>query len=214
MINLLEAKESLPTRYLKRYNQSDTYLDVTSHKHEIPAFPEKLKLLISCVPGPHGMHGPPGQFGPPPGQHQPGMMPPHMQGGGPPNGPPRMNGPPMGPGNMMPPHMMGGPGPDMLPPNHPHRMMSPHGNPQMNPHGHPQHGPPPPGMGGPGMPGGPMMGPPGMGGKVYPPNQPMIFNPQNPNAPPIHPCGVCHREVQGDSEEGKTVTFWFKTVSY
>jgi len=53
-----------------------------------------------------------------------------MQGGM--SGPPRMNGPPMGPGGgMMHPHMMQGP--DMLPPNHPHRMISPHGNPGMNP---------------------------------------------------------------------------------
>ncbi len=107
---------------------------------------------------------------------------------------------------------------EMLPPNHPHRMMSPHGQ-----------GPPmPPGMmGGPphGHHGGhPMMGPPGQmggpqppnGGKIYPPNQPMIFNPQNPNAPPIHPCGVCHREVQGDSEEGlmceSGCNFWFHRI--
>ena len=86
---------------------------------------------------------------------------------------------------------------EMLPPNH--RMMSPHG---VHPGGHPGH------PGHPGHGGGqhPMMGPPphlmGGGGKIYPANQPMIFNPQNPNAPPIHPCGLCHREVQGDSEEG------------
>ncbi len=146
------------------------------------------------------MQGPPGhQMQGPHGP--PGMMPPHMQGNG-----PRMNGP-MG-GNMMPPHPHGMIPQDMLPPNHPHRMMSPHnqGN-MMNPH-HPHH---PGHPGHPGHPmGGPMMGPPHMGpqqppggGKIYPPNQPMIFNPQNPNAPPIHPCGVCHREVQGDSEEGK-----------
>lgn len=32
-------------------------------------------------------------------------------------------------------------------------------------------------------------------GKVYPSDQPMVFNPQNPNAPPIYPCGMCHKEV-------------------
>ena len=54
------------------------------------------------------------------------------------------------------------------------------------------------------------------GGKIYPPNQPLIFNPQNPNAPPIHPCGVCHREVQGDSEEAllceSGCNFWFHRI--
>lgn len=33
-------------------------------------------------------------------------------------------------------------------------------------------------------------------GKVYPADQPMVFNSQNPNAPPIYPCGVCHKEVR------------------
>ncbi len=50
-------------------------------------------------------------------------------------------------------------------------------------------------------------------GKVYPANMPMIFNPQNPNAPPIYPCGVCHREVQGESDEAMMCesgcNFWF-----
>ncbi len=48
---------------------------------------------------------------------------------------------------------------------------------------------------GPGM--GMMSGPPGplSSGKIYPPNQPMVFNPSNPNAPPIYPCGGCHKEV-------------------
>lgn len=32
-------------------------------------------------------------------------------------------------------------------------------------------------------------------GKVYPADQPMVFNSQNPNAPPIYPCGICHKEV-------------------
>lgn len=32
-------------------------------------------------------------------------------------------------------------------------------------------------------------------GKVYPPDQHRVFNSANPNAPPIYPCGVCHKEV-------------------
>ena len=40
-----------------------------------------------------------------------------------------------------------------------------------------------------------MMTGPGSQGKVYPPHQPMVFNPSNPNAPPIYPCGICHKEV-------------------
>lgn len=69
-------------------------------------------------------------------------------------------------------------------------------------------------MGGPGGGGGgPMNGPPnsmsGMygpkpmpvsAGKVYPPGQAMVFNPQNPNAPPIYPCGLCHKEVNDNDE--------------
>lgn len=143
--------------------------------------------------------------------HHPGMQ----------NGPP---GPP-GQGRMGP--MMGQGPPGMMPPStHPHGgMMSP----GMGPPGQLGMGPPgQPGMGPPGMSMGPthgmgpMMGPPGMPhGKGYPggpgpqqmPNQPMIFNAQNPNAPPIHLCGVCRNEVQGDSEEGllceSGCNFWF-----
>lgn len=54
-------------------------------------------------------------------------------------------------------------------------------------HGGGPHGPP--------MPQGNM--PPG-GAKIYPPNQSMVFNPSNPNAPPIYPCGICHKEVSQD----------------
>ena len=53
-----------------------------------------------------------------------------------------------------------------------------------------------------------MQGPPSLGpkpipestGKVYPPDQPMVFNHQNPNAPPISPCGVCHKEVHANDQ--------------
>lgn len=150
--------------------------------------------------------GPPGQPGPPQSHHQQNMM--QMQQG---NGPPLPPG--MSRGNMMPPHPMN---PNMMPhphhPQHPHAgIMSPHNNNNnnnpnmmMNPHQHsgPQG----------------MMGPPQNhpGGRIYPPNQPVVPNPQNPNAPPIHPCGVCHREVQGDSEEGlmceSGCNFWFHRI--
>ena len=36
--------------------------------------------------------------------------------------------------------------------------------------------------------------------KVYPPGQPMVFNSQNPSAPPIYPCGVCHKEVNDNDQ--------------
>merc|ERR1719273_387771 len=77
---------------------------------------------------------------------------------------------------------------------------------------------PPHGMMG-GGPGGPQGGmPPGPGGpggmmnrsthnplsmsneKLYPPGQSMVFNPQNPNAPPIYPCGNCRKEVHDNDQ--------------
>ena len=81
---------------------------------------------------------------------------------------------------------------------------------------HPGMGGPSPGhptMGGPspvhpGM-GGPSPVHPGMGGpgplsmsseKIYPSDQAMVFNPQNPNAPPIYPCGICHKEVHDNDQ--------------
>lgn len=71
-------------------------------------------------------------------------------------------------------------------------------------------------MGGP-HPQGPGMQPgvphgPGGPGKVYPPNQPMVFNPSNPNAPPIYPCGVCHKEVHENDQAilcESGCNFWF-----
>jgi hypothetical protein len=183
---------------------------------------------------PHHQQGPHGMM-----QHpQSRVMSPHQ---GQPNGPPGMHhhGPPSMQNNMIPPHMQPNNGPGMMPPGG--RMMPQHMHPAMqhqmqsqpnisSPHPHAgmmsPHGPPPPGMmphhvGQPGMPPHAMMGPPpgpppppgNNVGKIYPSNQPMIFNSQNPNAPPIHPCGVCHREVQGDSEDGilceSGCNFWF-----
>lgn len=49
-------------------------------------------------------------------------------------------------------------------------------------------------------------------GKVYPADQPMVFNPQNPNAPPIYPCGVCHKEVHENDQAllcESGCNFWF-----
>lgn len=49
-------------------------------------------------------------------------------------------------------------------------------------------------------------------GKIYPVDTPMVFNPQNPNAPPIYPCGTCHKEVH-DNDQGllceSGCNFWF-----
>lgn len=48
--------------------------------------------------------------------------------------------------------------------------------------------------------------------QMYPPDQPMIFNPQNPNAPPIYPCGVCHKEVHDNDQAipcESGCNFWF-----
>lgn len=48
--------------------------------------------------------------------------------------------------------------------------------------------------------------------QIYPPDQPMVFNPQNPNAPPIYPCGVCHKEVHDNDQAilcESGCNFWF-----
>lgn len=108
--------------------------------------------------------------------------PPPPNQGMPPQGPhpghPNM-GPPYG-HPMAPPHHHGQPGPHMHGP--------PHGLPQS---GHPQAGHP--GMKGPPHPG-------MMSGKIYPPDQARVFNPANPNAPPIYPCGICHKEVHDNDQ--------------
>merc|ERR1712002_138880 len=83
-------------------------------------------------------------------------------------------------------------------------------------------GGPPGGMGGGGPPGGMGGGHPGMGGPgpmgrdtIYPPDQPMIFNPQNPSAPPIYPCGICCKEVHENDQAilcESGCNFWFHRV--
>lgn len=51
-----------------------------------------------------------------------------------------------------------------------------------------------------------------MNSRVYPTDQPMIFNTANPHAPPIYPCGGCHKEVN-DSDQAilceSGCNFWF-----
>ena len=58
--------------------------------------------------------------------------------------------------------------------------------------------------------------PPGIGppssGKIYPTSQSMVFNPSNPNAPPIYPCGKCHKEVHDNDQAilcESGCNFWF-----
>lgn len=161
---------------------------------------------------PPNMGGPMGHCGMPPG-HPHGPPPPGMMGpmmGGPGNG---MMMPHGGPGGPPPPGMMGPDGVMMGGPRGPHPPGPPglHGPPRMN-------GPPPPRMvgpmGGP-PPGHPSAGPPPnsmMPGRTYPPDQQMVFNPNNPNAPPIYPCGICHKEVT-ESDQGilceSGCNFWF-----
>nr|CAD7416833.1 unnamed protein product [Timema poppensis] len=51
--------------------------------------------------------------------------------------------------------------------------------------------------------------------QIYPPDQPMVFNPQNPNAPPIYPCGTCHKEVHDNDQAilcESGCNFWFHRV--
>ena len=137
-----------------------------------------------------------------------GLMSPHHQMMNQPGGPPPMvhHGGPLQ-GNRM--NMM--PHPNMMPQHGPGNMQNSHGG-IMSPHGgmshqmmmnHQQ--------GQQGM----MMAPPmqpGINSKPYP-NQTMIFNQQNPNAPPTYLCGACHREVQGDNDDAivceSGCNFWF-----
>lgn len=60
----------------------------------------------------------------------------------------------------------------------------------------------------------PQSGKPGsmMAGKIYPHDQPRVFNPANPNAPPIYPCGICHKEVHDNDQAilcESGCNFWF-----
>ena len=90
----------------------------------------------------------------------------------------------------------GGQSAPILPPNYADNQTMFASNPfdDYPPPGHPQ---PPPGhmmppFGGQAGKGvaGPMLS-----GKVYPADQHRVFNSANPNAPPIYPCGICHKEV-------------------
>lgn len=43
----------------------------------------------------------------------------------------------------------------------------------------------------------------------------MVFNSQNPSAPPIYPCGVCHKEVNDNDQAilcESGCNFWFHRV--
>jgi len=54
-----------------------------------------------------------------------------------------------------------------------------------------------------------------MSGKIYPPEQSMVFNPANPNAPPIYPCGICHKEVHDNDQAilcESGCNFWFHRI--
>lgn len=54
-----------------------------------------------------------------------------------------------------------------------------------------------------------------MSGKIYPPEQSMVFNPANPNAPPIYPCGVCHKEVHDNDQAilcESGCNFWYHRI--
>ncbi|KAK9890125.1 hypothetical protein WA026_008934 [Henosepilachna vigintioctopunctata] len=151
--------------------------------------------MISSPNGP--MHGIPGPMHSPIGNMGSGMQGPPMPGNGP------MSGPIGSP--------MGGPGPMNNGPMN--GMNSPMGagmpmNTQNNPIGPPLNN-------------NFMMGPmnnmyskpiPVSAGKVYPADQPMVFNAQNPNAPPIYPCGVCHKEVHDNDQAilcESGCNFWF-----
>ena len=146
-----------------------------------------------------------------------GMMSPHHQMMNQPGGPlaqgsPMMHhgGPPPPQGNrinMLPPHpgMMAQHGPGNMQNSHP-GIMSPHGGGGMPPQMIMNHQQGQQGM---------MMAPPmqpNMNAKPYP-NPSMIFNQQNPNAPPTYLCGACHREVQGDSDDAivceSGCNYWF-----
>ena len=48
--------------------------------------------------------------------------------------------------------------------------------------------------------------------KLYPPGQSMVFNPQNPLAPPVYPCGNCRKEVHDNDQAilcESGCNFWF-----
>ncbi|KAH1011689.1 hypothetical protein HUJ04_001007 [Dendroctonus ponderosae] len=176
--------------------------------------------MHSPIGGMGSMQGPMGPgCGPMGGPMGGGPMNGPMNGGGPNN---QMNGPMNGPIN----GPMSGPmnNPMNGPMNGPGPMGGPHG--PGGPHGGPGGG-----MGhmnGPNGPIGPpmnnnnfMMSPmnamyskpmPVSAGKVYPADQPMVFNSQNPNAPPIYPCGICHKEVHDNDQAilcESGCNFWF-----
>ena len=176
---------------IPNFNFSSSQSGVMAHQHQLPP---QMFAHTGRILSPHhklSSPNPPGMMSP---QHN--MLPHHMQ--LPPGHLPPMNG--FGPGglprpppHMLPPHM------HMIPPHHlgpagfPNMMML-----QMMQQQQHQQGSRPPGMTPPPHPGQPPLRSPHS--KQYPPNQALIVNPQNPNAPPIHPCGACRRELQENEE--------------
>ena len=53
---------------------------------------------------------------------------------------------------------------------------------------------------------------PTMSSRIYPADQPVVFNHSNPHAPPIYPCGTCHKEIS-DTDQAvlceSGCNFWF-----
>jgi hypothetical protein len=43
---------------------------------------------------------------------------------------------------------------------------------------------------------------------VYPANKSKVYNMQNPNAPPVYTCGICHKEIN-DNDEAILCESWF-----
>jgi hypothetical protein len=151
-------------------------------------------MTISTGPGSNSPHG---------STHGSGAgtpVGPLSSGGGPGSAPPGLSSS-QGPPSVGPPvsSSTSGPPPPGMPPMS--TMHSSHGGVPMGPMSAPPHGmmgpggPPPPGMLN------RMSNPPlSMNEKVYPPGQPMVFNSQNPSAPPIYPCGTCRREVHDNDQ--------------
>lgn len=47
---------------------------------------------------------------------------------------------------------------------------------------------------------------------MYPPNKSKVYNMQNPNAPPVYTCGLCHKEINDNDEAilcESGCNFWF-----
>lgn len=187
---MMQSPNSHPNPHMMMNN---SMMNGPRMNHMGPGGPHMMPSPNGPVPNPMHpisgpMHSPLGNMNMGPGGGQGGGPSGPMGGpmnGGPMNNP--MNGPPM-------PH--GGPDMPMQTPNGPIGPPMNNNNFKMNPmycNVYPK----------------PM---PVSAGKVYPADQPMVFNPQNPNAPPIYPCGVCHKEVHDNDQAilcESGCNFWF-----